>query len=470
MTTVLAIDQRVARTTAAVVNGAGNVLGRSERTLDLRTLPGGRVEQMPREVLGSVVDAGRVAVADAGVPIDVVALAPEGKSVLAWDRDTGRPLSNLIIRTDRRAEEVHGNLAGHEEVIGERTGRALTADHPALKLAWLRRHVTTAGVATTSDSWLLHQLTGEFVTEASTASRSFLVDPDTGSWDRDLIGSFGLAEQPMPTILSSDQIVGSTIAFGGTVLVGGLINNGTATMLGEGCLEPAAAVCTFGSGATLSANAGTTDTRSSTGLTRSVAWRVKDETTRCISGQVDTAASAVHWMKQLGFITSAADLDRVAAPDAGGVLAVPALAGLGAPWRRPDAKTCISGMTRFTTRGHLVVAILQGVAAQIAALGSTAADDVGEPLTRLRVDGHLTGCRTLMQSLADLMQIDVEVHSSVHAAALGAAAVARIATDPTLALPDAITPPEPNSIFTPHWSSDQADDFRGRWAQAAQAA
>ena len=259
VTTVLAIDQRVARTTAAVVDGAGNVLGRSERTLDLRTLPGGRVEQMPREVLGSVVDAGRAAVADAGVPIDVVALAPEGESVLAWDRDTGRPLSNLIVRPDRRAEEVRGSLAEHEEVIGERTGRALTADHPALKLAWLRRHVTTAGVATTSDSWLLHQLTGEFVTEASTASRSFLVDPDTGSWDRDLIGLFGLAEQPMPTILSSDRIVGSTIAFGGTVLVGGLINNGTATMLGEGCLEPAGAVCTFGSGATLSANAGTTD-------------------------------------------------------------------------------------------------------------------------------------------------------------------------------------------------------------------
>ena len=198
VTTVLAIDQRVARTTAAVVNGAGNVLGRSERTLDLRTLPGGRVEQMPREVLGSVVDAGRVAVADAGVPIDVVALAPEGESVLAWDRDTGRPLSNLIVRPDRRADEVRGNLAGHEEVIGERTGRALTADHPALKLAWLRRHVTTAGVATTSDSWLLHQLTGEFVTEASTASRSLLVDPDTGSWDCDLVGSFGLEEQPCP--------------------------------------------------------------------------------------------------------------------------------------------------------------------------------------------------------------------------------------------------------------------------------
>lgn len=469
VTTVLAIDQRLARTTAVVVDGAGTLLARSERAVDLHALPGGRVEQEPREVLASVVDAGRAAVADAGVPIDVVALAPEGESVLAWDMHTGRPLSNLIVQPGQRADEVRAGPEG-EDVIGERARRLPTADRPALKLAWLRRHVTSAGVATTSDSWLLHQLTGEFVTEASTASRSLLVDVDTGRWDHDLVGLFGLAGQPMPAIVSSDRIVGSTIAFGGTTLLGGVINSGTAMMLGEGCVDPAEAVCTFRAGATLSVNAGRAAPRSSAGLTSSVAWRIRNETTYCIGGKVDTAASAVHWMKQLGFIASTADLDRVAAPDAGGVLAVPALAGLGPPWQRPDAKTCISGMTRFTTRGHLVVAILQGVAAQVAALGSVAAVDLERPLTRLRVDGRLTTCRTLMQSLADLMQIEVEVHSSVSAAALGAAAVARTATDPALDLRAAITPSRPSAVFTPRWSSDQADDFRSRWAEAAEAA
>jgi glycerol kinase len=175
-------------------------------------------------------------------------------------------------------------------------------------------------------------------------------------------------------------------------------------------------------------------------------------------------------MKQLGFITSLADLDRVAAPDAGGVLAVPALGGLGAPWWRPGAKAHVSGMTRFTTVGHLVVAILQGVAAQIAALGSTVAVGVGQPLSRLRVDGNLTGCTTLMQALADLMQLDVEVRPTAHTAALGAAVVARIAVNPALSLSEAIRVPEPSTVFTPRWSSDQAIEFCSRWAEAAKAA
>jgi glycerol kinase len=127
-------------------------------------------------------------------------------------------------------------------------------------------------------------------------------------------------------------------------------------------------------------------------------------------------------------------------------------------------------MTRFTTVGHLVVAILQGVAAQIAALGSTVAVGVGQPLSRLRVDGNLTGCTTLMQALADLMQLDVEVRPTAHTAALGAAVVARIAVNPALSLSEAIRVPEPSTVFTPRWSSDQAIEFCSRWAEAAKAA
>jgi len=470
VTTVLAIDHRITGVSAVVVDAGGEVLGTSARSMRLRHLPGGRVEQDPRDLLASTVHAGRAAMAEAGVPIDVVALAPQGDCVLAWDQRSGRPLSNLIVRPDRRAEKVRADLSEREHLISERTGLALNPAHPVVKLAWLRRHVTTDGVVSSSDSWLLHQLTGEFVTEVSVASRCLLADPRTLGWDLDLLGLLGLADQQMPAVLPSDRIIGTTIAFGGTVLVGGVVSNRTAVLAGEGCVQPAEAICAFGSGADLLANAGASATNANAGLTSSVAWRVKDETTYCIGGQVDAAASAVQWMKQLGFITSLADLDRVAAPDAGGVLAVPALGGLGAPWWRPGAKAHVSGMTRFTTVGHLVVAILQGVAAQIAALGSTVAVDIGQPLSRLRVGGNLTGCTTLMQALADLMQLDVEVRPTAHTAALGAAVVARIAVNPALSLSEAIRVPEPSTVFTPRWSSDQAIEFCSRWAEAAKAA
>jgi glycerol kinase len=165
---------------------------------------------------------------------------------------------------------------------------------------------------------------------------------DTVAWDRELLDLFGLADEPLPTIVSCDATVGTTTVFGGTVAVGGLVVDQQAALIGEGCLRPGEAKCTFGTGAFLLANTGTTATRSSAGLAASVGWQVRDETTYCVDGQVYTAASAVRWMEQLGYITTAADMDDVAAADAGGVLAVPALAGWarpgGAPKQRPPSR------------------------------------------------------------------------------------------------------------------------------------
>ncbi|AEV72641.1 glycerol kinase [Mycolicibacterium rhodesiae NBB3] len=469
MPTVLAIDQGTSGTKAVVVDGDGNLLGLSEQPVRPQYLPGGGVEQDPRELLASVVGAGRAAVSKAGVPIDVVTIANQGETVLAWDPDSGRPLSNMIVWQDRRAEGLCAELAEHRDVFARRTGLVLDPYFSAPKQAWLRRNVTREGVVTTSDSWLLHQLTGEFVTDAATASRSLVTDLDSATWDTGLLELFGLGDERLPHIVACDAVVGTTTVFGESALVGGLVVDQQAALIGEGCLRRGEAKCTFGTGAFLLANTGTTATRSTAGLSASVAWRVRDETTYCVDGQVYTAASAVRWMEELGYITTAADMDAVAAEDSAGVLAVPALAGLAAPWWRPDAKASVTGMTLSTTVGHLVVAILQGIAAQIAELGTCVAEDLGRPLTRLRVDGGLTQCRTLMQSVADLMQIEIEVYPSAHATALGAAALARTAVDTHLALADAVVRWKPSVIYAPRWSAEQAADFRGRWNAAVDA-
>jgi glycerol kinase len=470
MTTVLAIDQGTSGTKAIVVDGDGTARGLSEQLVRPHYLPGGGVEQDPQELLASVIDAGREAVAKAGLPIDVVTIANQGETVLAWDPATGKPLSNMVVWQDRRADALCTAMAEHKDTFAHRTGLVLDPYFSAPKLAWLRRNVTTDGVVSTSDSWLIHHLTGEFVTDASTASRSLATNLDTADWDTELLELFGLGNERLPEIVACDAVVGSTTLFGGTAAVGGLVVDQQAALVGEGCLRPGEAKCTFGTGAFLLANTGTTATRSTAGLAACVAWRLRDETTYCVDGQVYTAASAVRWMQQLGYISTAADMDKVAAADAEGVLAVPALAGLAAPWWRPDAKAAVSGMTLSTTVGHIVLAILQGIAAQVAELGSSVARDLGQPLSRLRVDGGLTRCRTLMQSVADLMQIEIEVYPSAHATALGAAALARMAVDRDLNVADAVVPWEPSLVYTPHWSADQAADFRGRWVLAAQSA
>jgi glycerol kinase len=470
MSTVLTIDQGTSGTKAVVVDAAGRLLGLAEHPVRPHYLPGGGVEQDPHELLASVVSAGRTAVSEAGVPVDVVTIANQGETVMAWDPDSGRPLSPMVVWQDRRAEGICAELTEHRATFADRTGLVLDPYFSAPKMAWLRRNVTREGVVTTSDSWLLHQLTGEFVTDASTASRSLVTDLDGATWDPELLDLFGLGDERLPRIASCDEVVGTTTAFGGNVPVGGLVVDQQAALVGEGCLKPGEAKCTFGTGAFLLANTGSTATRSGAGLAASVAWQARGETTYCIDGQVYTAASAVRWMEQLGYITTAADMDQVAAADADGVLAVPALAGLGAPWWRPDAKATVTGMTLSTTNGHLVVAILQGIAAQVAELGTSVERDLGQPLTRLRVDGGLTQCKTLMQSVADLMQIEIEIYPNAHATPLGAAALARMALDPGLAMADAVVDWQPTLVYTPRWSAERAADFRGRWNAAAETA
>ena len=466
MTHVLAIDQGTSGTKAIVVDDAGRVVSIAESALRPDYLPGGGVEQDPEALWTSVVETGRRAVADARVPVAAVALANQGETVLAWDRVTGLPLSRAIVWQDRRAEAICQALADAGQTIAARTGLVLDPYFSAPKMAWLRANVTRAGVVTTTDTWLVHRLCGAFVTDVSTASRSLLLDPDTATWDAELIELFGLADEATPDVVACDQFVGETTAFGEKPIpVAGLIVDQQAALLAESCLDPGAAKCTYGTGAFLLAQLGDNAARSGAGLTTSVAWTLRDRTSYCADGQVYTAASAVRWAIDLGLVPAAEQLDAVAATaaDSGGVLCVPALAGLAAPWWDATASASFSGMTLSSGRGQLVRALLEGIAAQVACLAELVAGDLGQPLTRLRVDGGLTRSAVLMQAQADLAGIPVDVYPSAHATPLGAAACARLAIDPALSPVDVVGTWTPQHTYEPVWSEDRAADYLARW-------
>ncbi|GAB7067007.1 carbohydrate kinase [Mycobacterium hodleri] len=470
MSHVLAVDQGTSGTKAIVVDDAGRVVSIAEVALRPRYLPGGGVEQDPEALWDSVVDAGRRALAEAGVPVAAVALANQGETVLAWDRTTGRPLTPAIVWQDRRAETVCAALAATADDVARQTGLVLDPYFSAPKMAWIRANLTRAGVVTTTDTWLVHRLCGAFVTDASTASRSLLLDLDSATWSRGLLDVFGLADEPLPEIVACDQIVGETTAFGDTPIpVAGLVVDQQAALLAEACLEPGAAKCTYGTGAFLLAQLGDDAVRSTAGLTTSVAWTLRDRTSYCADGQVYTAASAVRWAVDLGLIPAADQLDAVSASDSAGVLCVPALAGLAAPWWDAQAGASFTGMRLSSGRGHLVRALLEGVAAQVACLAELVAQDMGRPLTRLRVDGGLTRSAALMQAQADLARIPVEVYPSAHATPLGAAACARLALDPALRPADVVGTWTPEHTYEPLWSDERAAEYLARWRQAADA-
>ncbi|MER6070229.1 FGGY family carbohydrate kinase [Streptomyces sp. NPDC001817] len=468
---VLAVDQGTSGTKALVVCPERGVLGSGFAGVRPRYLPGGLVEVDPAELYDSVVHAGRQALAEAGEDVAALGLANQGETVLAWDPADGRPLTDALVWQDRRAETVCTELAGHAEELRHLTGLPLDPYFAAPKMAWIRRHLTREGVVTTSDAWLVHRLTGAFATDAATAGRTQLLDLDRAQWSPRALEMYGLADERLPQPADNAQHIGTTTAFGREIPLTGLIVDQQAALLAQRVTAPGAAKCTYGTGAFLLAHTGDRPRRGASGLVSCVAWRLAGTTAYCLDGQVYTAASAVRWLIDLGVLSSAADLDPVggAVPDSGGVTFVPALAGLAAPWWRGDLRGSLTGLGLDTGPGHVVRALCEGIAAQVAELADAAAADLGAPLDTLRVDGGLTRSALLMQTQADLLQRPVEVSALPDATALGAAALARLGADPTLGVEQALPDWKPAAVYEPRVSADQAAERRARFRVAVEA-
>jgi glycerol kinase len=464
--TVLAIDQGTSGTKGLVHDGE-KVLAVVELPVRPRYLEGGGVEVDPWELLDTVLQAGRAALAEAGNPaLSAVALANQGETVLAWDPHSREPLSQALVWQDRRAEQVCDRLRQHADLVAARTGLVLDSYFSAPKMAWLREHVTTDGVVTTTDSWLVHQLTGELVTDATTASRSLLLDIDTLAWDRELVELFGLGGEELPRVVRNDEVVGATDAFGAVVPVGGLIVDQQAALAAQRCLIPGEAKCTYGTGAFLLANTGEVAVRSTHGLTTSAAWSLEDGGAYCLDGQVYTVGSAVRWLISVGMLSAAENLDAECGRDTGGATFVPGLAGLAAPWWSAEPSGAFLGMGLATGREHLVRAVVEGLACQVASLVRQVEAETGAPIRRLRVDGGLTRSRALMQAQADLLQIPIDCYPSPHATALGTAAMARLSTGDAATLAEAVDDWSAAACYEPQWSADRAGETLTGWGTA----
>jgi glycerol kinase len=459
---VLAVDQGTSGTKALVVCPERGVIGAGFAEVRPRHLPGGLVEVDPEDLYASVVDAGHRALAEAREPVVALGLANQGETVLAWDPGTGRPLTEALVWQDRRAESVCEELTPYADELRELTGLPLDPYFAAPKMAWIRCHRTREGVVTTTDAWLVHRLTGAYVTDAATAGRTQLLDLDRARWSPRALDLYGLADERLPKVVDNAQPIGVTKEFGPEIPLTGLAVDQQAALLAQRVTAPGAAKCTYGTGAFLLAHTGDTPRRGTSGLVSCVAWRLGGAASYCLDGQVYTAASAVRWLTDLGVIKGAADLDTVGAtvPDSAGVTFVPALAGLAAPWWRGDLRGSLTGLGLDTGPGHVVRALCEGIAAQVAELADAAGTDLGAPFTTLRVDGGLTRSALLMQTQADLLQRPVEVSALPDATALGVGALARLGAQPGLAVAEALPDWKPAAVYEPRITPDEAAERR----------
>lgn len=468
---VLAIDQGTSSTKALVVDANGEIIAQASAQVHPRSGPGGTVEQDASELLESIMVAGRAAVADAGGGIDAVGLANQGETVVAWDPATGEPIGPALSWQDRRAVTITDELAGHADRLAAITGLPLDPYFTAPKLAWLRREVGEGPMVSMIDGWVNRQLTGSFVTDAASASRTMLLELSSGTWSDTACEIFGIRPQALPSIVDCAGGVGETDAFGHVMPVTGLIVDQQAALFAESCFALGEAKCTYGTGAFLLANAGDTPAHSIEKLASCLAWRLDGHSTYCLDGQVYSAGSAVTWLERLGLVDGAASLDEVGTAPPGNEtpVFVPALAGLAAPFWSPTARGAWLGLSLSSTSDQLVRAFIWGLAAQVASLARVMGADLGAPIQALRVDGGLTRSSALMQAQADLLQAPVEVYPSTDATALGAAALARLGRGLAASPEEAVGAWKPVRRFEPAIGSNQADELIGRFDRAAAA-
>jgi glycerol kinase len=413
---ILAVDQGTTGTTCLLVDDDLAIRGRGYAELQQHFPRPGWVEHDPEQIWQSVLGAAEQAIAAAGETPTQVAITNQRETTVLWERETGRPVHNAIVWQDRRTAERCAELPA--ELIRARTGLVPDPYFSATKLEWLLHERDPRGLAFgTVDTWLVWKLTGGRVhaTDETNASRTLLCSLDTLDWDDELLQLFGVPRELLPEIRPSGAHFGEGELLGQTLPIRGIAGDQQAALFAAG-----GAKATFGTGSFVLVE---TEAPAPRGLLRTAAARLEGEPQRrALEGAVFATGAALQWLRDgLGLIGDAAESEELASSigDTGGVYFVPALAGLGSPHWRPDVRGLVTGITRGTTRAHLVRAALEAAAYQTAdVLG------VMPPLESLRVDGGMMRNRWLMQFLADVLGIPVETAREAEQTALGAALLA----------------------------------------------
>ncbi len=443
---VISIDQGTTGSTVLVLDEQLAVRGRGYREFRQIYPQPGWVEHDPEDIwtsvtvaLGSALEAAKIAPAD----IAAIGITNQRETSMIWERSTGRPLHHAIVWQDRRTAARCAELkaAGHEAKVKATTGLTLDPYFSGTKLGWLLDHLEGSRdraargelAAGTVDTYLLWRLTAGAVhaTDVTNASRTLLLDLRSRAWSEEMCALLDVPPQLLPEVKPSSGTFGHTRAVPGIpdgVPIAGIAGDQQSALFGQACFEPGDAKCTYGTGAFILMNTGETPVASTSGLLTTIAWELgSGELRYALEGSAFIAGAAVQWLRDgLGFFSSASEVEELArsVPDSGGVIVVPAFAGLGAPHWRPEARAAITGITRGTTRAHIARAVLEGIALQNVDILRAMERDSGKQLGILKVDGGASANDLLMQFQSDVLGVAISRPAFVESTAMGAAFLA----------------------------------------------
>ena len=439
---IIAIDQSTSATKALLFDEQCKLVGRSDIAHKQYYPKEGYVEHDAEEIYQNTVEAIRQVVGQQPPATSYsLAITNQRETVVVWNKNTGKPISKAVVWQDTRGAEICRQLRedGKTQMIQEKSGLLIDPNFSASGVKWLLDNIEGAREAAeggdllmgTIDTWLVWKLTGgkSFYTDTTNASRTMLFNIHTMDWDDELLSIFGIPRQMMAEVLPCDAIYGETTVegvFEQPIQIAGVLGDSHGALAGQMCFNEGSGKVTYGTGSSIMVNIGEQPLSAPDGLVTSVGFSALGKHFYGYEGNIYSTGATLKWMcDQLKLIDSPGKMEAEATsvPDNGGVYIVPAFAGLGAPWWKPDAKAGIVGMTFATTRAHVVRAGLESIAYQIKDLVDVMASNLS-PLTshlsEICADGGPTKNGFLMQYQADLLDTPIVCTEVEDASALGA--------------------------------------------------
>jgi len=486
---LLSIDQGTTSSRCLIFDDSGNTIVSAQKEFRQYFPKPGWVEHDPLEILSSVVETLQECLGKSGIPaseISVAGITNQRETTVIWDRQTGNPVYNAIVWQSRQSIGIceRWKKQGLEEKVASKTGLVIDAYFSASKIAWIMENVDGAKERAvkgelafgTIDTWLLWKLTKgkAHATDCSNASRTMIFNIHSNEWDKELLQAFEIPGQLLPEVRDSASGFGMIDKdfFGVEIPVTGILGDQQAALLGQACIEPGMSKNTYGTGCFMLMNTGKKAVRSSHGLITTVAWRINNEISYALEGSVFVAGSAVQWLRDgIGLFEHASETENLAlsVETTDGVYFVPAFTGIGAPHWDSEARGSFFGLTRGTTKAHIIRAALEAMAYQTKDVFAAMETDSGLGLLKLRVDGGASANNFMMQFQSDMLRVEVDRPVITESTALGAALIAGLGAGIWPDLESCARIRIPEKTFKPIMDAGKAASLYNGWQRAVDA-
>ncbi len=485
---ILALDQGTTSSRAILFDQDAQIVSLKQQEFKQIFPQSGWVEHDPNEIWLTQLSTAKLAMSAVGAHAEEIAamgITNQRETTIVWDKETGHPIYNAIVWQDRRTAPLIDELKkqGLESHFQAKTGLILDAYFSGTKLKWILDHVKGAREKAsrgklafgTVDSWVIWNLTNrrEHVTDESNASRTLLFNIHTGEWDEELLKILTIPREILPRVVASSGEIGeaSSGLFGKRIPITGIAGDQQAATFGNLCIHPGMVKNTYGTGCFMLMNTGSTARNSRHHLLTTTGWQIDQARSYCLEGSVFVGGAVVQWIRdEMGFIEESGQIEALAlsVPSSDGVVLVPAFTGLGAPYLDPYARGSLFGLSRGTKKAHIARAALESIAFQVADLAHAMAQDSGQNLTVLRVDGGACKNDFLMQFQADILDCVVERPSCLELTALGAAYLAGLAVKFWPSIESLEKRWQLERRFEPNMSASTRESFLAQWHEAVQ--